>query len=307
MRRLLCLSLLFIAAMAAGAEPSLLSFVIHGRPSLHSQPAGSPGSGLVNVGVFEGEPILLTLTAHNAPAGDDDGWLRRAQWTVTTEMGEPVAVKLRRDTESSVQAPYAYRLRGSTKSVNLRMDAPPPGRYIVALTWTDSASGERQTARREGFAVYRGDETLMIRAWFLRDQARTEVSKGTREGYLAARTLLLQAVKDNDDPSFYEELGDISLPWAQPDETAAYYDKSLAIARANLEKTHGAENGWSENAWQLYRPRAGKAETFRRLQPEYAMKFHDVRVTIDHRRSGDVFIMEQRSNGKQLRVIELRE
>jgi hypothetical protein len=141
----------------------------------------------------------------------------------------------------------------------------------------------------------------------LRDQARAEVSKGTKEGYLAARALLLQAVKDNDDPSFYEELADISLPWAQPDETAVYYDKSLAIARANLEKVHGAQNEWPEKAWQLYRPRAGKAETFRRLQPEYAMKFHDVRVTIDRRRGGDAFIMAQRSNGKQLRVIELRE
>jgi hypothetical protein len=306
MRKLLLLSLFCLAPAVAGSEEPYYAVAVHGRPALHPETAVTAASSGADVGVYQGEPVMLTVTAFN-DSSDTDVWLQHIQWLVTTGDSEPVAAKIRRDTDATVQAPYAYRIQRNTTSAAFRIDSLPAGRYLVAVSWLDPVSGERRTSRREGLAVYRGDETPLIRAWFLRDRARAALLAGTRESYEAARGMLLQAASDNDDPSFYEELADISLPWAPPGETAAYYDKSLAIARANLEKTYGQERDWPERAWRLYRPQARKVERFRALVPEYAIKFQDMKIVVARRQTGDAFVIQRRSDGKELRVVELRE
>lgn len=100
---------------------------------------------------------------------------------------------------------------------------------------------------------------------------------------------------------------DASLPWAQPADTAVYYDRSVAVARANLENKYGPDRDWPERAWQLYRPRERKSAAFRSLVPEYAIKFQDLKVVIARHDGRQVFVVERRSDGKHLRVVEPQE
>jgi hypothetical protein len=143
-----------------------------------------------------------------------------------------------------------------------------------------------------------------VRSVFLREQARAVLRDGTPESYAKARAMLLEAAQDNSDPSVYEELADASAPWAAPDETATYYRRSLDVATKNLEKHHGARKDWPAKARQLYEPRARKVQVFQELVPYYKNSFSAVRIRVVREDATDKFVIERRSDGNRLRVID---
>lgn len=256
--------------------------------------------GVIGASTFVGEPVILTVTALNAKGGD---WTDRIQWSVTSEAGEAVAVKIERTDDSAAAPPFAHRMLPNARFAHFRMGVLPPGRYIVSLSWTDPETGELQTSRRDGVAIYRGDESPRVRSFFFREQAKAALAGGTLEGYRRARDMLLEAAAGNTDPSVYEELADASAPWVSPEETAGYYQRSLEIARENLQKHYGGQSGWPARARELFERRARKVEAFRSLLPYYKENFDRVRVVVQ----GGKFTVERRSDGATLRVIDLRD
>jgi hypothetical protein len=304
-QRLLTILFLLVGVTAFAAEPPALRVEIHGRALMHRQPVDSTGYGLLGVSLFVGEPLLVTVTAFNTPKDNTDDWTRHLQWSITSESGEPVVLTMQRDFGSPVKTPYIVRLtRPDAVYANFKLRTPDPGRYIVALTWKDDETGESSSADKRLLAIYRGDEEPLIRSSFLRHQAKTALAQGTLESYQKARTLLLQAAEGNSDPSYYEEFADASLAWAPPAETAAYYQRSLDIATANLEKNLGPrQEAWPASALKLYRDQAGKVEAFRGITPYYAANFNQVRVVLSSANGQQVFVVERRNDGKRIRVV----
>lgn len=134
--------------------------------------------------------------------------------------------------------------------------------------------------------------------------ARRWVDRETREGYDAARAMLLEAAEGNSDPSVYEILADASAPWAPPDETATYYDRSLAVAKANLTLRFGSPDRCSEKAVALFQHRERKVAAFRELVPYYTLNFLTVRVVVSRQGTKDSFVVERRSDRIRIRVID---
>jgi len=291
-------------SVAALAEPLHMSFEIHGSTPLHEQATDSPAYGMVGAFVWVGEPLIATVSALNVPSGDLIDWIRYMKWSVTSESGDSVTVKFDRDWDSPLKARSDLRKRSDVAFANFKFGPLPPGRYIIALGWTDPETNERKTASKRHLAIYRGNESPFIRSYFLRREARSALSHGTFESFSKARTMLLQAADGNTDPSVYEELGDAAAPWALPDETANYYQLSLEIAKKNLEKNLGPQKDWSAKAWHLYRPHESKVKAFRALVPYYRTNFDQVRVLVVPDGMKGKFVIERRSDGARLRVID---
>ena len=306
MNRWLAIPVIFWAMATFAAEPMDVSFVLHGRAPLHSQASDSPTYGLMDASVFSGEPVIITVTALNTPA-DRDAWIRGLRWRVVTAEGTPISAEIERTADSAATAPYAHRLLPNATFANFSVKPLPPGQYTVTLTWADPASGSRQTARRSAFAVYRGDETPLVRSFYLRERASAELAKGTLESYRVARAFLLEAADGSTDPSVYDELADASVPWAPPTETATYYQRSLDIAKRALEKNFGAERDWPEKARQLYRPRERKVNAFRDLVSYYSANFKDVRVVFVGDRSRQKFVIHRRNDGAVVREVPINQ
>ena len=308
MRRLFPVLVLLISQAALASEPLYLFFEIHGRTPLHRQPSDSPGYGLQGAAVWEEEPLIVTVTALNVPADEKGNWTRRIEWTVTTEEGGVVEVAVEPDANSPIKTPHSVRLAFSdTLFANFRFSTLPAGRYIVALSWTDPRTGEKRNAERRLMAIYRGDEEPLVRSFYLREQAQAALKKNTFESFQRARTMLLEAAKDNSDPSVYEELADASAPWAAPDETAEYYQRSLDLARKALETNVGPQKDWPEKARSLYEPRERKVNAFRQLVPYYRNSLNQVRIFVEPDGRGGKFVVIRRSDGARLKVIDPNE
>jgi hypothetical protein len=303
MRRIL-VALFFLSAVVAIAEPLHLSFVVHGRSPLEPQTSEQGTYGLVESVVFAGEPVVVTLTALNPPA-DVLSWVRTVQWDVVDALGRATTATVTVDG----LAPASPRpLPAGASQVNLVLSGLPPGQYTVRASSIDDATSRRVTAEARQLTIYAGDENVTVRRAFLREKARVALSTGTEEGYRAARPLLLEAAEGNTDPSLYETLADASAPWADPEETAAYYDRSAAVARANVERKFGTRSeAWPSKATSLLSARDRKVAAFRALVPYYKTNFSSVRVVVTRQATRDAFVVERRSDGGRLRVIEPQE
>lgn len=303
-RLLISIAALLLSAASLGADEPYFRFDVHGRTPLHVQSPDSVAYGLLGTAIWNGERAIVTVSAMNVSAAETTAWLDRLDWTVLTEAGQPVSAAVARHDDSPTHAPHHLRLRGDVHFANFEITGLSPGRYIVELAWTDPNTGKRRTSERRELAIYKGDETPFIRSFFLREQAQKALAAGTADSFERARRMLLEAANGNTDPSVYEELADASLSWTAPDQTLAYYQQSLDIARRNLEKHHGPKNDWSAKVLQLYEPRLRKVEAFRKIVPYYRQNFDRVRVVLLRDGRGGKFAVERRSDGARLRVVD---
>ena len=305
MRNFALVATLFATLVASAGEPVALRLEIHGRTPLHVQPVDSPGYGLLGAGVFVGEPVIATVTGLNIPTEDKADWTGHLKWTVTTESGEFISVMITPVADYPVETTHFTRLtRPDAVFANFKFETFPPGRYVVEVRWAKLDKPYTDTASRRLLAVYRGDEEPRVRSFFLREQARLALKEQTIEAYRRARTMLLEAAEGNSDPSVYEELADASAPWAAPEETLAHYQRSLDIARQNLERSHGPRRDWPPSAFHLYEPRARKVDAFRTLVPYYRTNFDQIRVVVVRDGMHDKFAVERRTDGTRVRIVD---
>lgn len=300
MRRLLLILLVLSGLAAFAADPVHLSFVIHGRSPLEPQHAEQAGYGLVETAVFAGEPVVATLAAVNLPREGAGAWADRIQWEAVDADGNVIPLAA---TVDARPAPATAVLRDGVVAVNVTFGDLAPGRYVVRASWVDSATRQRITAEGKRLSVYRGDENTIVERAFLRETARRALALGTRDGYETARALLLQAAAGNPDPLVYESLADASAPWASPEETARYYEQSLAVAKGNLERRFGQRAKWPDKAITLFTARESKVEAFSDLLPYYRANFDNVRVVVVREGTKDKFVIQRRSDGARLREI----
>lgn len=304
MRRAFLLILVMTSFTAAAVEPSHLSFVVHGRSPLEPQRTGDALTAMIETVLFDGEPVIATLMATDAGGPAATAWVKAVQWEVLAGSGEAVSPPPAIDAAPAVAR---HPLRGDAVHVNFTFSGLGPGRYTLRPFWRDPATGKKITSEARLLTIYRGDENLTVKRAYLREQARVALARGTEEDYRAARTMLLEAADGNTDPSVYEALADASAPWASPDETAGYYERSLAVATTNLERKFGREQReWPVKATALFGARQRKVAAFRELLPYYRRNFNDVRVVVIRDRNKDKFAVERRRDGKRLRVVEPR-
>lgn len=301
MRRILLTLLVLCGVAAFAAEPLHFSFVIHGRSPLEPQSADRADYGLVEAVFFAGEPVVVTLTAVNAPQGD--GWAKRIEWELTDSHGKVLAPRV----TDLAPASRPHVLAARAAQFNVTFAELPPGRYTVRASSVEPGTDRRVAAEARTLTIYRGDENVVVRRAFLRERAKAALAQGTAEGYRSARGMLLEAAEGNTDPSYYELLADASAPWAAPEETAEYYERSLAVARANLERKFGKTQEWPDKAVALFTKRAQKVSAFRELVPYYRTNFSQVRVVVLREGPGDQFVVERRSDGARLRVVTPRQ
>lgn len=76
---------------------------------------------------------------------------------------------------------------------------------------------------------------------------------------------------------------------------ARYYQKSVQIARLNLERKYGRSDQWPERVRQLHEAHSRKVSTFEALVPWYKLNFGKVRVV--HKNASAVFAVECRTDG----------
>jgi hypothetical protein len=178
-----------------------------------------------------------------------------------------------------------------------------PGRYIVDLSWRRDP--KRLAAEPRKLYVYRGDETPSVKTAYCRKLA-SQAYDGTREGYERARSFLERAMADTTQPIVFEELGDLSAPWASPQETADYYERASRLSRRNIEARFGANRSlWSPRAISLQNAQDQKTNTFRSLVHYYTENFNTVRIVAIRRPTGQEFEIQRRTDGKLIRKVEI--
>jgi hypothetical protein len=301
MRSLFVSILLICSSGVYGEEPVDLSFVIHGRAPLERQ---APDEDMIGAAVFEGDPIMFTLAALNLPA-DDGHWVDHIKWKVLTEKGSEVPVAITTSPVRGDRSALPKRPEAQSRFANSKVANLPPGKYVVNLSWVGSDERVAQvTAEPRLLIVYGGDESDAVHREFLRHRAGMVLKQGTSEAYRTARGWLLEAADGNTDPALYEELADASAPWAPPDETATYYQRSLEVARRNLEKRYGTRDQWPEKAVHLYQPQERKVQAFLRIVSYYKTNFSEIRVVVVRDGLTEKFAVERRDNGKRLQLVE---
>jgi hypothetical protein len=280
-----------------GADPQDFSLFVTGHSPLEADL--NDESGLVESVLFVDEPINLTLVVPGVDEQDAGRWAESLHWDVLTSEGTRVALskvpelEVKKDVVRARVARFAFA-----------MSPLPSGRYVVRASWVDEKHHVVIQSEDRKLTVYRGDESLTVKRAFLRQSAKALVAEGSRKSYLSARTMLLEAASDNTDPQVYEELADISAPWAQPDETASYYKRSLIVAQSNIERRFGRQqDGWPAQATQLLKQRKRKVDVFDRLLPYYRANFEDVRVMVVRVGKGETFVVERRSDGRRLQSV----
>ncbi|MCM2315181.1 MAG: hypothetical protein NDJ92_08525, partial [Thermoanaerobaculia bacterium] len=271
--------------------------LIHGRAPL--QPAPNP-DGYIESAIFAGEPVHLTAIVSNAPNEDDETLARAVRWTIDSADGKPVSATPSFVSGSGLSGAFPPKLAGA-RSLLYSIPALAPGRYVVRASWHDDVKTEPRILN-----VYGGNEGPRVRQEFLRLNARKRLQDGTPEAYLAARTMLEEAAKNSTEPAVYEELADVSAPWASPEDTATYYSRSLEVAKRNLEAHYGESADWPESASELYRQSELKAKTFRDLIPYYKTHFHEVRVVVVRTGDSEDFAIERRKDGVRIRLVEIK-
>lgn len=304
MRRTIAVLLLLVASSLFASEDMEFSFFVSGRAPLEETKPDSPEYGLVESAVFHEQPITLTVIAVNVPKGDS-AWWNAIQWKFTTRGGDrvepPPTLRIAQAPDAAFQA-----RRPNASHANFAVTGLKPGRYVVHAAWANAQTGKRSEAEDRLLSVYRGDESISVKREFLRDRAKNELAKGTRQSYEVARAMLLEAAEGNTDPAVYESLADASAPWAIPDETASYYERSLAIARQNLEQRLGKQQAeWPSAARTLWTKHERKVKMFQDLLPYYRANFQQVRVVVLRQpMASDKFVVERRSDGARLRTVE---
>lgn len=288
------------------AEPGLV-IEIHGRTPLHHIPVDSPAYGMIGAALYKGEPVVATVAAFDVGMVDSAHILANLRWKLSTVEGDKLDVSVQRDENTPLKVASNLLKRPEAIIFNVRLGELPPGEYMLWLDYVDPNTSTHVSADPRAIAVYEGNENSRVRSRYLREQARHELRKGTYDSYQVAKARLLEAPDAENDPTYYDELADASLPWAPPEETARYYQRSLEIARNNLMKAFGAQREWPEKAHHLFEPRSRKVEAFRKLVPYYSMNFNEVRVSFVSEVRYGKFVVERRRDGARLRVIELNE
>jgi hypothetical protein len=305
--RLAFAALLLFVSLSTFGEPEVdFTFGIEGRAPLVRELPDSPGYGLVGAAVFAGDPIVLTADAFNVPEEDRTRWRASIEWVF-------VSVKNKQPIPQPVVAPWDGEMRptrvGSNAfRVGFQVSGLPPGEYIVRASCVDPVTASRIDAEDRRLSVYRGDESIAVKREFLRHRGKAELAKGTRPGYEAARSMLLEAARDNTDPSVYESLADASAPWAPPEETASYYERSTTVVRQNLERRFGERGKWPAKAVEALAPYERKQATFQEMIPYYKANFEKVRIVVQGggRMSQPKFVVERRSDGARIRTVDVR-
>ena len=289
--------IVFWFAAMLSAQPALLTTVVKGRSPLESPKLTD---GTIETAAFVGDVVHVIITVHGMTS-DASGCMGDLRWLVTTLDGDSTSATLTRvdATESSREFRAGPDADSTAKFV---LSALPPGIYHLQAS---CASDETVvTGDRRRLIVYAGDENPTINRAFLVDRAKVAIGMATRDGYMQARAMLLKAANGNTDPSIYELLADASAPWADPRETAGYYERSLAVARANLARKFGEPAQWPAAASTQFRRRERKVEVFRALVPELVANFAERRVVVKTEGSSQMFVIERRKDGVQLRAID---
>ncbi|HEV7768051.1 MAG TPA: hypothetical protein VGQ76_23815 [Thermoanaerobaculia bacterium] len=287
------------------AEPVEFSFFIQGRNPMDPVTVNGPANDLEHAAVFSYEPVVLAVAAVNVPESDLATWWTSIQWSITTVAGARVEPSPKIEITDARDRGFEA-LRPRAAHINFSVSGLGPGRYIFHATRTDPTTGETTSARDRMLSIYRGDENLTVKRTFLRERAALALSKGTRQDFEAARSMLLEAAEGNPDPLVFESLADASAPWANPDETASYYERALAITRQNLEERLGKQrSSWPPTAVRQWNAQERKLKAFREILPYYKANFQQVRVVVVRApRSSEKFVVERRSDGARLRTIE---
>lgn len=300
MRRLVFISISLIASLfVSGDERPSLSFVIHGYAPLAAQNVGEPYYGAVQTALFVDDPVVVTISLLNAPTTDVAKWADYLRWDVRHLDGTPanasVALQL-----SAPKPPAFAALKKNATHANFVISGLTEGRYVVTVRWHDDHD---YAAEPRKLSIYRGDESAIVSTAYYRNRAEA-ANNGTLEGYKAARELLLKAAETSNDPGLYQELGDASAAWADPNETAKYYERARDLAEANITARFGPRGRWPKSAVTLYTRREQTARVFRSLVPYYTANFNDVRVVALHDRSRDAFQIQRRSDGSIIRTVD---